>query len=97
PGSLVEEGLERRQGFLAFEQHGDIQPLRNSVDQRLRAVSSRYSQSMTVVPRPWSCRRTRSSRARSSAATRSGSPAIAPYAATVGPYRDVKYARNPAG
>ena len=43
---------------------------------RLRAVSSRYSQSMTVevVPRSW--RRARSARAWSSAATRSGSSAM---------------------
>jgi hypothetical protein len=43
---------------------------------RFRAVSSRYSQSMTVLPAPRSWRRASSARSRSSAATRSGSLAM---------------------
>jgi len=42
----------------------------------LRAVSSRYSQSMTVCPVPLSWRRARSARSRSSAAVRCASLAM---------------------
>jgi hypothetical protein len=50
-----------------------------------RAVSSRYSQSITVVSVPRSWRRARSASSWSSAAVRAGSAAMFRYAAMVGP------------
>ncbi len=53
--------------------------------QTRRAVRRRYSQSRTVSPVPWSYRAASAARSWSSAATRSGSPAMLRYAAIVGP------------
>ena len=53
--------------------------------QTRRAVRRRYSQSRTVPPVPWSYRAASAARSWSSAATRSGSPAMLRYAAIVGP------------
>ena len=53
--------------------------------QTRRAVRRRYSQSRAVPPVPWSYRAASAARSWSSAATRSGSPAMLRYAAIVGP------------
>ncbi len=84
PGSAADHGARPRRHRASAVGRG-ASPGRLTPLQTRRAVRRRYSQSRTVPPVPWSYRAASAARSLSSAATRSGSPAMLRYAAIVGP------------